>query len=132
VFVLIKKIALREYFSGALLANVLIFLLSAFGPITFFGESIIQVALATYVLTMVGGAWAGFLVARKTGQNYVKVGFPIGLISYCFYGIFITLMGVKGGFIEDFAPLFGFLVGGAMGARYWEIRVLNAKKSKGQ
>lgn len=116
----VKRIALKEYAAGAFLANAPIWILSAVLPPKWSGESIIKVALTTYIITMAGGAWAGYLIARKTGQSYIKAGLPTGLFSYSLYALFMTLTGVKGGFIEDVPPIFGFFIGGAVGARFWE------------
>ena len=115
-----KRISIKEYAAGALLANAPIWLLSAFLPDRWFEESPIFLALLIYFITMAGGTWAGYLISRKTGQGYLKAGLPTGLFSYSLYALFMTITGVRGGIIEDIPPLIGFVVGGATGSRYWE------------
>lgn len=117
-----KGIAWKEYAAGALLANAPIWILSALLPSEWSQQSVALVALFNYLTTMVGGASAGYLIARKTGQDYLKAGLPTGFFSYSLYAISMSLIGVRGGFIEDVPALFGFFIGGAVGARYWERR----------
>jgi hypothetical protein len=88
------------------------------------------VGLLNYLIAMAGGASAGYLIARKTGQSYLKAGLPTGFFSYSLYAISMSLIGVKGGFIEDVPALFGFFIGGAVGARYWERRSRQMKMTQ--
>lgn len=117
-----KNISLREYAAGALLANAPIWLLSAVLPHKWFENYSIFLALLVYFITMSGGVWAGYLIARKTGQGYLRAGIPTGLFSYSLYALFMIITGVRGGILEDVPPLLGFVLGGVAGVRYWEIK----------
>ena len=117
-----KSISLREYAAGALLANAPIWLLSAVLPHRWFENYSIFLALLVYFITMSGGVWAGYLIARKTGQGYLRAGIPTGLFSYSLYALFMIITGVRGGILEDLPPLMGFVLGGVAGVRYWEIK----------
>ena len=117
-----RQITLKEYAAGALLANAPIWILSAILPAEWSQQFVIRAGLINYIITMAGGASAGYLIARKTGQNYIRAGLPTGFFSYSLYAIFMSITGVKGGFIEDVPALFGFFIGAAVGARFWEMR----------
>lgn len=117
-----KNISLREYAAGALLANAPIWLLSAVLPHKWFENYSIFLSLLVYFITMSGGVWAGYLIARKTGQGYLRSGIPTGLFSYSLYALFMIITGVRGGVLEDLPPLLGFVLGGVAGVRYWEIK----------
>ena len=117
-----KSISLKEYAAGALLANAPIWLLSAVLPHRWFENYSIFLALLVYFITMSGGVWAGYLIARKTGQGYLRAGIPTGLFSYSLYALFMIITGVRGGILEDVPPLLGFVLGGVAGVRYWEIK----------
>ena len=124
-----RQIAIKEYAAGALLANAPIWILSAILPPDWSQQFVIRAGLMNYIITMAGGASAGYLIARKTGQNYIRAGLPTGFFSYSLYAIFMSIIGVKGGFIEDVPALFGFFIGAAVGAKFWEMRGQLFKKS---
>lgn len=127
-----RRISVKEYAAGALLANAPIWILSALLPPEWSKQSVVLAALFNYLMAMAGGASAGYLIARKTGQSYLRAGLPTGFFSYSLYAVSMSLIGVKGGFIEDVPALFGFFIGGAVGARYWErlSRQINRTRSK--
>lgn len=123
-----RQIAIKEYAAGALLANAPIWILSAILPPDWSQQFVIRAGLMNYIITMAGGASAGYLIARKTGQNYIRAGLPTGFFSYSLYAIFMSIIGVKGGFIEDVPALFGFFIGAAVGAKFWEKRSQQVKR----
>ena len=125
-----KRIALKDYAAGALLANAPVWILSALLPSEWSQQSVVLAALFNYLTAMAGGASAGYLIARKTGQSYLKAGLQTGFFSYSLYAVSMSLIGVKGGFIEDVPALFGFFIGGAVGARYWERRSQQIKMTQ--
>ncbi len=126
------QIAIKDYAAGALLANAPMWIISSVLPSEWSRQSVVLVGLLNYLIAMAGGASAGYLIARKTGQSYLKAGLPTGFFSYSLYAVSMSLIGVKGGFIEDVPALFGFFIGGAVGARYWERLSQQIRRKQGE
>ena len=122
----LEKIVLKDYAAGAFLAVAPLWILLAILPTGWSEESLVTHALITYFISMAGGLLTGYLIARKTGQNYLRAGLPTGLFAYSLYAVSMIFFGVRGGLFEDVPPLFGFLIGGAVGARLREMLVQKA------
>jgi len=116
------KISLKHYISGAFVANAFLWVLYSFLPQKYFEKHAIVQALVYYLFAMVGGAFAGYLISRKTGQGYKKSGIPTGLFSYALYAIVMGIFGIEGSPLTDTPSFVGFILGSVFGARFCEIR----------
>lgn len=118
-----------DYAAGAAVSNAPVWILLCFLPYLRFLTPAIM-GLTMCFVAMGGGTLAGFLVARRVATEHVKAGLNTGFFSYVLYAIFLTVIGIRGGFIVDMSPLTGFVIGGAVGARIWEIRVSTSQSTK--
>ena len=116
----ILRVPLRDYVAGALVANAPMWLLSIVLQYLKIDLSFVFLGLTLYFTAMAGSALAGYLLERKRGLGYKKTGMPTGFTAYALYSIYLTVVRVRGGVMEDFLPLMGFVIGGAIGARYRE------------
>ena len=122
-------VTLKEYVAGSLVANAPTWLLNLAFPYlkNVMSEAFMNIILLWVVIA--GGTVAGYLVARKTTSKYIKAGMSTGLYSYALCAVFMAVTGMKGGLMEDFELLIGFVIGGAIGARLWETKRARALTS---
>ena len=116
----ILRVPLRDYVAGALVANAPMWLLSIVLQYLKIDLSFVFLGLTLYFTAMAGSALAGYLLERKRGLGYKKTGMTTGFTAYALYSLYLTVVRVRGGVLEDFLPLMGFVIGGAIGARYRE------------
>jgi hypothetical protein len=119
------KTMMRDYVAGALVANAPMWLLNIILQYLKAELSFVYLGLILYFTAMAGSAVAGYLLERKRGLGYRKTGMTTGFTAYVLYSIYLTVVRVRGGVLEDFLPLMGFVIGGAIGARYREIQNRN-------
>jgi len=115
------KNLLKNYIAGAMLSNSPIWIFIALIPHRWFNEVTFFILLILYLISMSGGALSGYLIARKTKERYSKTGIILGIFAYCLYAISMTILGITGGVLE-LPPFIGFVIGGAIGARYYEVK----------
>ena len=116
------KTMIRDYVAGALVANSPMWILNIILQYLRTELSFVYLGLIIYFTAMVGSAVAGYMMERKRGLGYRRTGMTIGFTAYVLYSIYLTVVRVRGGVLEDFLPLMGFVIGGAIGARYREIK----------
>lgn len=103
-----------------MLSNAPIWILVTLAPDIWFKEHILFVLLIFYLVSMSGSILSSYLIARKTEERYFRVGIGVGIFAYCIYALSMSLLGVGGGILE-LPPFIGFIIGGIIGARYYEI-----------
>ena len=118
------KPRLRDYAAGSLVSNSPAWLLSLVVPYLRTKTGEIFTALILFFTVMAGGVLSGYLVARRAKSEYVKCGMSTGLFSYALYAIFLTISSSRVSALEDIISITGFVVGGAVGARLFEMRKL--------
>jgi len=113
----IERERLRDFVAGALLANgpmwVVSYALLSLG----LRESHLLSGIILNLSAIACGGLAGSLVARKSGLDARRVGIVTGLSSYLLFALFLTLIGFRGGMIEETSSLTGFLIGSAIGSK---------------
>jgi len=121
----IHRETLKDYVAGAILANAPMWILT-YALLKFeLRKSPFTSAIILNLSTMACGALAGSLVARKTGLDARRVGIVVGVLSYIFFALFLTLIGFRGEMIEETSSLTGFFIGSAIGSKLWENRRSN-------
>lgn len=113
---------MRDYVAGALVANAPMWLLNIILQYLKTELSFAFLGLILYFTAMAGSAVAGYLLERKRGLGYRRTGMTTGFTAYVLYSIYLTIVKVRGGVLEDLLPLMGFVIGGAIGARYREVQ----------
>ena len=116
----ILSVPLRDYVAGALVANAPMWLLNTILQYLKTELSFVFLGLILYFTAMASSALAGYLLEKKRGLGYQKTGMTTGFTAYALYSIYLTIVRVRGGVLEDLLPLMGFVIGGAIGARYRE------------
>jgi len=117
-----RSVSLRDYASGVAVANAPAWMHNTYRDIIATQLSLVFQLLILGLITLAGGALAGYLIARKTGQFYKKTGMSIGLLSYITYVALSFIQGFKAIQYEDAVTVTGFVVGAALGAKYWASR----------
>jgi len=114
-----------NYVAGALVANSLVWVASAFLPQNL-GEWWVSTVTFYLILSVLGGALGGYLVARRTLKfTPLRLGVVAGALSYAILAVVNTILGVES--IVDSVTLIGFTAGFAIGARVIELRRLARK-----
>lgn len=113
---------IRDYVAGALVANAPMWILNIILQYLKADLSYVFLGSIIYFTAMSGSAVAGYLLERKRELGYRKTGMTTGFAAYVLYSVYLMVAGVSGGVLEDFLPLMGFVIGGAIGARYREIQ----------
>jgi len=116
---------MRDYVAGALVANSPMWVLNIILQYLKAELSFVYLGLILYFTAMASSAVAGYLLERKRGLGYRRTGMTTGFTAYVLYSVYLTIVMVRGGVLEDFLPLMGFVIGGAIGARYREIQNRN-------
>lgn len=114
-----RKISKNDYLAGVAIANSPVWFFVAIRDIVFAGESDFSLWLIAFGTASLGGALAGYLVARRTGQNYQSSGLTVGLLAYVAYATLSFLVRFRTVYLEDVAVIFGFAIGSTIGAQYW-------------
>lgn len=125
-----RNVSLRDYAAGVAVANAPAWMLNTYRDIIKTQLSLIFQLLIIGLTTLAGGALAGYLIARKTGQIYQKAGVTTGLLSYVTYVVLSIILGFRGMPYEDAVTITGFVVGAALGAKYWQSRRHPTEDSK--
>jgi len=118
-----QEIKLRDYLWGIMVANAPVYIVNYFREIVAVQHPIVQ--MLVFGLASFGGCFlASYSIKRKTGQSYQKAGLTTGLLSYAAYTILILVTGFvrPSIFLEDAVLIMGFVVGGALGVKFWEKR----------
>jgi hypothetical protein len=113
---------MRDYVAGALVANAPMWILNIILQYLKADLSYVFLGSIIYFTAMAGSSVAGYLLERKRELGYRKTGMTTGFTAYVLYSMYLMVVRVRGGVLEDFLPLMGFVIGGAIGARYREIQ----------
>jgi uncharacterized protein YneF (UPF0154 family) len=68
----------------------------------------------------VGAAIGGMLLTRKSASSDLRTEMTLGLTSFIFYFIFLTLGGIGLEVKPDALCVMAFVAGAAIGARFWQ------------
>lgn len=121
-----RRAWIKEYVVGAALANGPESMLNAFRDIIQTRFSLVLQLLILFITTMAGGAWAGYLMARRTGN--IRAGLIVGFLSFLIYLVLLPIISLLGWIpLEVPTAFIGFLVGGALGSRYSKTNLLVGK-----
>ena len=123
---------LKLYFTGIIVANSPVWVFNTYRDIIINNFSITHLLLILCLSTLMGGALAGFLIARRTRQGYhIAVGVTTGGFSYLFYTALSVALKIVAVPYEDLVIIIGFVVGGSIGAMFWVMHIARvAKKLK--
>jgi peptidoglycan/LPS O-acetylase OafA/YrhL len=111
-----------NYLAGALVANAIVWIVSALIPKEP-TDMWISFITAYFILSMIGGALGGYLVARRTQRfTPIRLGVVLGALSYAILAAVNLILGVEAWI--DSAAIIGFTAGFAIGARLIELRRL--------
>ena len=109
-----------NYLAGALVANSIVWVMSALipkGPIDMW----ISLITAYFVVSVMGGALGGYLVARRSQMlSPLRLGVVLGALSYAILAVVNLILGIETWI--DSAAIIGFTAGFAIGARIIELR----------
>ena len=111
-----------NYLAGALVANSIVWVMSALIPK---GPTDMWISLITayFIVSVVGGALGGYLVARRSQRlSPLRLGVVLGALSYAILAVVNFILGIETWI--DSAAIIGFTVGFAVGARIIELRRL--------
>lgn len=127
-----RSVSLRDYAAAVAVANAPVWMLNTYRDMIATQVSLLFQLLILGLTTLAGGALAGFLIARKTGQTYQKAGVTTGALSYITYAALSFILGFGKLQIqfEDYVVIPGFVVGAAIGAKYWASRQRPTEDSK--
>jgi len=111
-----------NYLAGALVANSIVWIVSALIPIAPM-DMLISFIMAYLVVSVIGGALGGYLVARRSQRvSTIRLGVVLGALSYVILAIVNLILGIEAWI--DSAAIIGFTIGFAVGARIIELRRL--------
>ena len=111
-----------NYLAGALVANSIVWIISALVPKEL-TDMWISFITAYFIVSVMGGALGGYLVARRTQRfSPIRLGVVLGALSYAILAVINLILGIETWI--DSAALIGFTTGFAIGARIIELRRL--------
>ena len=111
----------RHYLAGAAFSNGLVWATTF--PLLILRDSITtQILIILHVsFCTLGGILAGYLVASKSSEDHLKVGFTSGLVSIIVYTI--VSFAVFGALQSDAWPLAGLILGGIIGGAFRKLKI---------
>ena len=110
---------LKAYLAGAALANAPVLVLN-YLILSSISLSGVSSSILSYGVCLASSAAAGCLVARRLSKNCLKAGAVTGPLSYIIYTTVVTALFPAGTW--DLAAFLGFLMGGCVGSKAWEMR----------
>jgi len=116
-----RRVSRNDYIAGVAVANAPVWAMVAVRDILFPQESTVSLWLIALGVAGLGGQLAGYLVARRTGQNYRNAGLTIGLLAYVAYAALSMVVRYRAVYYEDLAVVFGFALGSSLGAQFWTM-----------
>jgi hypothetical protein len=114
-----RNVTWQEYAAGVAVSNAPAWLLNSYRDILGGQLPHILFLLVLGASEILGGAVAGYLVARRTGQVYQKAGITTGLLSFILYFVLSRLIGFEMMPLELTVTLTAFVAGSAVGALYY-------------
>jgi len=117
-----------NYLAGALIANAIVWIGAALIPFPAdASETFLTYITAYFIISMVGGAFGGYMVSRKILEiSPLRLGLVLGAMSYVILAVANWLMGVRAW--VDSSALIGFSAGFAVGIRIIELRRIEKRK----
>lgn len=117
-----------NYIAGALIANAVVWIGAALIPLPADASELFLTYITAYfIISMVGGAIGGYMVARKTLEiSPLRLGLVLGAMSYAILAVANWFMGVRAW--VDSSALIGFSAGFAVGIRMIELRRIGQRK----
>ena len=112
----------KDYAAGVALANGPVFILNTYRDIVLIQLSLVYHLIILSFLILMGSALSGYLIARKTKDNYQNAGITTGLLSYITYVVISWIIGNPMMSFEPSISITGFVVGAAAGAKYYNDR----------
>ena len=116
---LVSKINRQQYLAGVMIANGPVYIYNLYRDIIITNTSLLTFLMTIILIIFISSALSGYLIARKTGEIYQKAGITMGLLSYITYLIVSWLFGIGMLPFESAASLTFFVVGAAVGAKYY-------------
>lgn len=117
----LRKVEPKHYLAGAAVSNGITWALSFF--LLALGKAISShVFIVTHIsICSFSGAIAGYLTARRSSEEHIKIGFTTGLVSSLIYTAVTWI--VFGSFDINIWTWIGLLFGGILGGAIRRIKV---------
>jgi uncharacterized PurR-regulated membrane protein YhhQ (DUF165 family) len=112
-----RSFELETYIAGAILSNAPIFIIN-YLLISSLSISILFSSILNYFMCFSISTLSGYLVARKLSSNPMKAGTITGVFSYIIYALIAEIFPSG---TWDLAVFLGFLMGGCVGSKIWDV-----------